>query len=578
MKKPDKKAFGNLLVDAGMITEAQLEEVLSIQKGTGKKIGDILKERGYITQQDIIQVLEFQLGIPHVNLERTQIDTKVVEKVPENLARRHKLFAYKINQENKLVVAMSDPLNIFAVEDVKICSGLDVTTCIATEEDILKAITKYYSTQKMERAVQEYKREIDADNNQEQDNDKKTEKRDDALSRETTVSDAPIVKFVNNILEQAIERRASDVHIEAQEKYLKIRYRIDGELHEFMRQGADLLPGIIARIKIMSGMNIAEKRIPQDGRISLNTEKEEYDMRVSSLPTVHGEKIVIRINSKSSFVKDKSILGFFPDDLEKFNDLLKNPNGIILVTGPTGSGKSTSLYAALKDLNREDVNIVTVEDPVEAKVEGVNQVQINSKAGMTFASALRSILRQDPDIIMIGEIRDEETARIATTAAITGHLVLSTLHTNDAASSISRLVDMGIEPFMVGASVRGIMAQRLVRRICPKCIAEYTPEESELKLFRNEPGVKLGNNIKFAKGEGCTYCGNTGYRGRIGIYEILTITNKVERLINSNANADEIKKAVVEDGMYTLRTSAMRRVLEGQTTTAEMIRVAFSNE
>ncbi len=565
-----KKNFGKLLVEAGMITEEQLQKVLTIQKGTGKKIGEALKEKGYITDQDIVQVLEFQLGIPYVNLERIEISPEAVKKIPENLAKRHKLIAIRIDQDNKLVVAMSDPMNIFAIDDIKICSGLDIVPNIALEGDILKAVNKYYSTQKIESVVEEYRKGMESEAESE------VELKADALS--TQVDGAPIVKFVNNVLEQAIGRRASDIHIEPQEKYIKIRFRVDGDMKEFSRQGLELYPEILARLKIMSGMNIAEKRIPQDGRISTAYEKEEYDMRVSSLPTVYGEKVVIRINSKSSFVKDKSVLGFFPDDLEKFNSVLKNPNGIILITGPTGSGKSTSLYAALKDLNREDVNIITVEDPVEAKIEGINQVQINVKAGMTFASALRSILRQDPDIIMVGEIRDAETAKIATSAAMTGHLVLSTLHTNDAASAVTRLVDMGVEPFLVGASVKGIMAQRLVRTICPKCKTEYTPDESELKLFRNERGVGLADNVKFCKGEGCAYCNNTGYRGRIGIYEILAVTNNMERIINTNATADQIKQMATEDGMYTLKTSCMRRVIAGQTTTAEMLRVVYAND
>ena len=570
MIKSAKKSFGNLLVDAGMINQEQLDEALAEQKGSGKKIGQVLMEKGFISKQDIEQVLEFQLGIPYVNLERIEVDIEAVQKIPENLAKRHKLIAYKIDHDNKLVVAMSDPLNIVALDDIKICSGLDIVPNIAPQEDIIKAITKFYSSQKLDKVVKEYKKAIEAEAKEIHDTSKEI--------HDTGIADSPIVKLVDNILEQAIGRRASDIHIEAQEKYLKIRFRVDGEMQEFMRQDMELHQAVLARIKIMSNMNIAEKRVPQDGRISMKFDDEEYDMRVSTLPTVYGEKVVIRINSKSTFVKDKSVLGFFSDDLEKFSDILKNPYGIILVTGPTGSGKSTSLYAALKDLNRDNVNIITVEDPVEAKVEGINQVQINAKAGMTFASALRSILRQDPDIIMIGEIRDSETAQIATTAAITGHLVLSTLHTNNAASSITRLVDMGIEPFMVGASVKGIMAQRLLRKICPKCTIEYEPDQAELKLFKDEALFNSNEKIKFSKGEGCAYCGYTGYRGRIGIYEILTVTNKIERLINANANADEIQTAALQEGMSTLQRSCMRRVFVQQTTTAEMIRVVYSNQ
>ena len=564
MQKTNRKTFGRLLVEAGIVTEEQLNESVEMQKQSGKKLGEVLLEKGYISQDDIIQVLEFQLGIPHVSLERFEIEPAAVRKVPENLAKRHELIPIKII-DNTLVVAMSDPLNIFAIDDIKISSGLEVLPNIASPDDIKKAISKYYSSQQAVKVAEEYKRELTTD----------TKSKDNI---EEVVNSAPIVKLVNNIIEQGVKSRASDIHIEAQEKYVRVRYRIDGQLQEVMKYDVDLLPAIVTRIKITGNMDIAEKRIPQDGRMSISVDNNPYDLRLSVLPTVHGEKVVIRITSKSSFVKDKSELGFYTDDLEKFSQILQNPHGIILVTGPTGSGKSTTLYAAVKDLNKTDTNIITVEDPVESKIEGINQVQVNVKAGLTFAFALRSILRQDPDIIMVGEIRDGETANIAISAAITGHLVLSTLHTNDAPSSVSRLIDMGIEPFLLGSSLVGIVAQRLVRRVCPKCSEEYTPNEDEMKILRNDLDIEDAQFIKLTKGNGCTYCSHTGYRGRLGVYEIMTITPKIRQSINSRATSDIIKQIAVDEGMKTLKINCMRLVLDGKTTINELLRVAYSNE
>jgi len=564
MQVPNRKTFGELLVEAGIITREQLNEAIETQKQTGKKLGEVLKQKGYITQDDIIQVLEFQLGIPHINLDRFEIEADAIKRVPENLAKRHELIPVKIDGK-KIIVAMSDPLNLFAIDDIKIYTGLDVEPNIASSEDIKKAIGKFYTSQEAVKVAEQYKKDLGIEI-----------KAVDNL--EEIVNSAPIVKLVNSLYEQAIKSRASDIHIEPMERFVKIRYRIDGQLHEIMKYDIELLQAIVTRIKITGNMDIAEKRIPQDGRVSLNLDGNAYDMRLSILPTIYGEKTVIRIASKSTFIKDKSELGFYPDDLEKFNGILNNPHGIILVTGPTGSGKSTTLYAAMKDLNKEDVNIITVEDPVEAKIEGINQVQVNAKAGMTFASALRSMLRQDPDIIMVGEIRDSETANIAVSAAITGHLVLSTLHTNDSVSSISRLEDMGVEPFLLGSSVVGVLAQRLVRRICPKCAEEYVPDISELKLLKSNLEIDSVEDYKLIRGTGCTYCGHTGYRGRLGVYEILTVTNRQKELINKGASIEEIKQAALEEGFKTLKMNCIRLVLDGKTTVSEMMRVAYANE
>ncbi len=564
MNKANRKNFGKLLLEAGMITEEQLNEAVDFQKKSGKKLGEVLKEKGYITQDDIIQVLEFQLGIPHINLDRYDLEPEALRKVPEHLAKRHELIPVKF-MDNKLVVAMSDPLNIFAIDDVKIYSGLEVLPNIASSDDIKKAITRYYSSQEAVAVAEQFKKELAVDGK-------------DKDNIEDLVNSAPIVKLVNNIFEQAIKARASDIHIEPQEKYLKVRYRIDGQLQEIMKYDVELHPAIVTRIKITGNMDIAEKRIPQDGRMSMNVDNSAYDLRLSVLPTINGEKTVVRITSKTSFVKDKTQLGLYPDDLEKFAGILQNPYGIILVTGPTGSGKSTTLYAALKDLNKADVNIVTVEDPVEAKIEGINQVQVNTKAGLSFASSLRSILRQDPDIIMVGEIRDAETASIATSAAITGHLVLSTLHTNDAPSSISRLGDMGIEPYLLGNSLQGIIAQRLVRRVCVKCGEECEPDENDLKVLIEDFGLKDVSSIKLAKGKGCSYCSHTGYRGRLGVYEIMIITPRIRKLINERATGDILREAAEDEGMKSLRMNCLRMVLDGKTTISELLRVAYSNE
>jgi type IV pilus assembly protein PilB len=390
------------------------------------------------------------------------------------------------------------------------------------------------------------------------------------------VNSAPIVKLVNYIIEQAVRIKASDIHIEPYSKDIRIRYRVDGQLQEMMRHDVRLLPAIVTRIKISGEMNIAEKRKPQDGRISIKIDKKDYDLRVSILPTVHGEKVVIRIIDKSGLLKDKESLGFMKEDLIKFENILKSPHGIILVTGPTGSGKSTTLYTSLKELNKENINIITVEDPVESTLEGINQVQVNPKAGLDFAGALRSILRQDPDIVMIGEIRDRETVEIAVRAAVTGHLVVSTLHTNDAPSTVTRLIDMGIEPFLISTSLTGIIAQRLVRKICPVCKTEYTPEPGEISVLDQSAVEEYGGSIKLYRGEGCNKCNNSGYSGRIGVYEIMSISRQLKQLINQGANADDIKIQAEKDGMSTLKKSCTRLVLEKITTLEELIRIAYA--
>ena len=559
-----KLRIGDLLLQYGIITDEQLQTALSIQKTEGGKIGEVLINSGFATRENINEVLEYQLGIPYVDLSEYNIDKAATSTITETLARRHMLIPIKIT-ETELYVAMEDPLNIFAIDDVRIFSGKDIVPMLASESQVVKAIDLHYGKEQADQAAEQYKQE------HAQDNVVNLDESEEDLS----VKNAPIVKLVNTMLEQGVHNRASDIHIEPYEKHIRVRYRIDGRLKQLFEYEIQLLPAIVARIKIMSGMDIAEKRKPQDGRISITVDRREFDIRVSSLPTSYGEKVVMRLNSKEGFSIGKEALGFFPDDKEKFEGILSNPFGIILVTGPTGSGKSTTLYTSLNELNDEFINIVTVEDPVESQIEGINQVQVHEKAGLTFAAALRSILRQDPDVIMIGEIRDGETAEIAVKASITGHLVVSTLHTNDAPSSITRLIDMGIEPFLIGASVVGIIAQRLVRRLCPKCrekieMTEFDRKVMDIKEGEEAPGVY--------KAVGCHVCNNTGYSGRIGVYEIMPVDNEIRDIINKNGTADDIRAKAMENGMRTLRFNAKRLVLNGTTTMDELLRIAYGTE
>lgn len=579
-----KERLGNQLVRAGVITQEQLEKALDIQTRTGKRLGEILSKEGYINKKVLYEFLEKQLGIPHVDLEEMEISDELVKLVSENIERRHKLIP--IGKDNMtLRVAMSDPMNIFSVDDLRLATGMEIVPFLADEEQIVTILNKHYEKPKLAAssvkgsAEEEAKRNFDFEEeikkvNEEINVEISQDEPDDDIIEISDVENAPIVKMVNIIFNKAVASHASDIHMEPYEDCVMIRYRVDGQLLEVMKYDKKILPSLVARIKIISGLNIAEKRIPQDGRIAMKINEAAYDMRVSVLPTMFGEKVVIRIADKAGFDVSKKELGFFQDDMEKFDDILSHPHGIVLVTGPTGSGKSTTLYTALKELCKPNVNILTVEDPVESTIRGINQVQVNTKAGLTFAAALRSFLRQDPDIIMVGEIRDGETAEIAIRAAITGHLVLSTLHTNDAASSITRMIDMGIEPFLISSSVVGVIAQRLVRRLCPKCKVEYEPKPNEVAA------------LKFAEGEipkvfmpkGCPNCNNTGYRGRIAIYEIMTISSEERELIAKNVTSDKLKEVAINNGMKTLRDNCARLVKSGVTSLDEMFRVTYAKE
>ena len=560
-----KKRIGDILVEEGLITKEQLEVALESAKAEKKKIGEALAELGFVAEQAIAEGLSSQLGFEYVNLSTIHIPDNVIALINESVLRKHSMIPYAFvpNTINQVMVAMADPMDMSAIDDFSIVTNLQVIPAVSTTYDINVALDRYYGNSEALKAAQEYAREREdmAAKNQEGD------------GTDQDVQNSPVVQLVTSMVEQAARQRASDIHIEAREDSVHVRFRIDGSLCEKFVYSIHLLPSIMARLKIVGGMDIAEKRKPQDGRFSIVVDKKEYDIRVSILPTVYGEKCVMRLAQKKALTRNKSELGFSPSELQTFDDILKNPNGIILVTGPTGSGKSTTLYTALSELNREDVNIITVEDPVEANINGINQVQVNVKAELTFASALRSILRQDPDIIMIGEIRDGETAEIAVQASITGHLVVSTLHTNSAAGSINRLINMGVEGYLLADSLVGIIAQRLVRRLCPHCKKPHYITETERRIM----GLKEDINPEIFEPVGCERCDNTGYSGRIGIYEIMKITPPLKELISRNASVGELKKMGMREGMRTLRQSATLLVLKGITSVPEMIKTTFEN-
>ena len=561
-----KVRLGDLLVQKGIITEEQLSEALKQQKEKKLMLGEMIVSMGFASQSQINDVLCEHLNIDFVDMREEEPDPQVLSLLDESIMRKYTLgpLRHDNNNAGALQVAMADPMNILAMDDINIITGMQVVPILANAQDINAFLDKAFGQQQAQNIVELYKRE-------QEDNNKEAEKENNARREE--IENAPIVVLINNIIEQAVRQRASDIHIEPMEKTVRVRYRIDGNLKEIMKYDNALLGAITTRIKIMSGMDISEKRKPQDGRITTTVDRREYDIRVSNLPTVYGEKVVMRIASKEGFNVDISKLGLTERDRKVFQDILRNPHGIILVTGPTGSGKSTTLYTALSELNTEDVNIITVEDPVEANIDGINQVQVNTKANLTFASALRSILRQDPDIIMIGEIRDSETAEIAVRASITGHLVVSTLHTNSTASSVARLEDMGVESYLIADSMVGIIAQRLVRRLCEcKKPKEATVEEKQLL------GVDTDKSYTIYEPCGCKLCNNTGYYGRMGIYEIMKISPAIKRLISKNADAEDIKNQAVKEGMNTLKMAAANGVKEGITSIAEMIKATYEAE
>lgn len=555
-----KVRLGEILVNSRLITEEQLTIALGEHRKAGKKLGEYLIEQNIVSEDNLVMALSQQLGLDTVDLANVTVDKAILDLIPIDVLKKNVIFPYSFREDNLSVlrVAMADPLDYNAQDDINLITNYQVEPVVASSRTIMMAIDKFFGQKEMSSALEAYAKEKGL-----------VEQADEAA--EEAVSNSPIVTLVKEMIEKAARQRASDIHLEPMETYIRVRYRIDGALYERMRYSPSVLSSVIARIKIIGGMDISEKRKPQDGRITQMVDRVEYDIRVSILPTVYGEKVVMRLAMKANLNREKSQLGFKPNEMAQFDHVLKNPNGIILVTGPTGSGKSTTLYTALSELNTEDVNIITVEDPVEANIDGINQVQTNNKANLTFASALRSILRQDPDIIMIGEIRDEETARIAVQASITGHLVVSTLHTNSTAATVTRLEDMGLESYLVADSVVGIVAQRLVRRLCPACKKPVLADADEKKVM-NVPETQ---DVTIYQPCGCPQCGETGYKGRIGVYEIMVMSPELKRIISKKEGTDKLKAQALAEGMKTLRMSATEYVLDGTTSYNEMLRVSF---
>lgn len=549
--------LGDLLISAGVIRPEQLNDALAIQKKTRERLGDVLINNGIITEQQLIEALQMQLGVDFVDLTAVSIPLELARFVPRSIAKKYCVVPVKL-QKDELYVAMSDPLNFEAQEEIKSASHKQVVPMIATRRAVEQAIATLYGNEGTARAIEEMKRE--AGSNQADIVPVQMSKAVD-----NGAAEAPTIRFVNSVIERAITERASDIHLEPQEGEMVVRMRIDGVLRRIFTVPANLQATVIARLKIMGGMNIAERKIPQDGRAMVTAKDKEIDLRISSIPTIYGEKIVLRLLDKSSGHINRKTIGLEGEDEKKYDRLLKNSSGVILIVGPTGSGKSTTMCAMIQELCNEQTNIMTLEDPVEYNIPGANQCQINEKTGMTFAAGLRSILRQDPDVISVGEIRDGETASIAVRAAITGHLVISTLHTNDAVSTISRLVDIGVEPYMISSALRGVVSQRLVRKICPQCRKAYTPTEEEKRMV----GIAENEDVTFYKGEGCQECGRTGYRGRRGVFEILTLDAALRREVANNASSEELTKTALKNGFVTMKDNCRRLVLEGVTTVAE---------
>ena len=546
------RRLGQMLVDAGVVSEAQLSDALEVQKTRGSQLGRVLVELGFATQAAILQILADQIGIRFVQFKDIHPDANAVAAVPRELAVRYTVMPVGFDQKGRLVVAMADPQNVLALDDLRIVTGFDCMPAIATREDIVSTIEEIY------RVATHLTDDIEDTLGEE------------LASLSEVALDAPIVKLVNFMITKAVTERASDIHIEPQDKDLRVRYRIDGVLHEMMRSPKSAQAAIVSRFKVMADMDIAESRKPQDGHVSISVGGHALDLRVSTLPTVYGERIVLRILRKDSILLQLSDLGFLPGTLERFEASFKKPYGAVLVTGPTGSGKSTTLYAAVNVLNEVNRHILTAEDPVEYRLEGVNQVQMNPRAGLTFATALRSFLRCSPDVILVGEIRDAETANIAIESALTGHLVLSTLHTNDSASAITRLTEMGVEPFLISSSVDCVLAQRLARTLCKECKAEYEPPR-QLLIDAGYPEDDLPATLWRAVG--CRRCGGTGYRGRTGLHEVLQVSEQISRLCVAGASSDVIKRTAIAEGMLTLRHDGLEKVRQGITSVEEIARV-----
>ena len=551
--------LAEILLAEGLVDENQLAVAYDEQHRVGRSLGRVLVDQGVLSEGQLVASLAQQIGLPFVDLEDYKVDGSATGRVSGAVCRRHTALPIGYTDDGKLLLAMADPGNVFALDDVRSMTGLEVKAVVATKNDVLAAIERYYrADQDMDDLTSAMGVEADTG---------------DELSRVTeVVEEAPIVKFVNLLINQAIQDRASDIHLEPTEHDLRVRYRIDGVLHDIMRSPRSIQSGVISRLKIMADIDISERRKPQDGRMSVNANGKKIDLRVATLPTVWGEKVVMRILDNSTASLNLADLGFGDANYERFSRSFTKPYGMILVTGPTGSGKSTTLYATLNIISRPEVNVITVEDPVEYRLPGINQVQTNVKAGLTFAAALRSILRADPDVVLIGEIRDKETAHIAIEAALTGHLVLSTLHTNDAPSAITRLTEMGIEPFLVGSALDCVLAQRLTRRLCAKCKEAYTPSATDLQQvgFPWSPDDPLPTLYRPV---GCSTCSRTGYKGRIALHEVMTMNESIEHLAVSRASSTVIAEAARDGGLISLRDDGLRKVAEGVTSIEEILRV-----
>lgn len=564
--------LGQLLVKNKVVTEDQLAAAIELQQRDGGRVGSNLVKLNYISEDALVEFLSKQYGVPSVNLADNNVDPSLVKFIPHDVAQKYQIFPISKNGAT-LTIAMIDPSNVFAIDDVKFMTGYNVKPVVASESAIQQSIAEHYG--QSADALQSVVNNMTDFNEESLDLIHETEEEEDLGELQSATEEAPVVKLVNLILGEAITRGASDIHVEPYEKEFRVRYRVDGVLYDIMQPPLKLKAALSSRIKIMAELDISERRLPQDGRIKLKIQDRGVDLRVSTLPTLFGEKIVMRILDKESLELDLTKLGFEEQALADFNEAIRSPFGMVLVTGPTGSGKTTSLYSALSTINTIDVNIMTAEDPVEYNLKGINQVHVRDDIGLSFAAALRSFLRQDPDIVMVGEIRDFETAEIAVKAALTGHLVLSTLHTNDAPSTISRLLNMGVEPFLVSASVVLILAQRLCRKICEHCKEEDSMPESALLDIGFSPDE--AKTMKCYKGQGCSKCGDTGYKGRIALYEVMPVKDDLKELILRGGSASELKKTAVQLGMKTLRMSGLTKIKEGVTSIEEVLRVTFKD-
>lgn len=553
------KRLGDVLFDAGLVTEGQIEHALSEQKTTKRRLGDELIAEGIITEAGLIEALQMQLGVEFIDLSQVDLDPEMSRVVSKNVARQYNVVPVRTTPD-EVYLAMSDPLNFMAIEAVKHATRKRVVPMVAMHDAIMRAIMTLYGNEGAARAIEEMKRDArPAD-------DSSSGFAATSLGGDADAQSAPTVRLVNSIIERAATERASDIHLEPREADLHVRMRIDGLLRTILTVPKELQASVISRLKIMGGMNTSERRVPQDGRASIRLKKQDIDLRINTLPTIHGETVVVRLLDKNDSLFDPQGIGLTGENLEKYNRLISSNNGMVLIVGPTGSGKSSTMYTMIRHLNTDSVNLVTLEDPVEYNIDGVNQVQINEKTGMTFANGLRAILRQDPDIVAVGEIRDGETAEIAMRAAITGHLVLSTVHTFDAASTIDRLVDIGVEPYLIASGIRGIISQRLVRLVCPHCRQEYDPSPEEFETI----GLPYDAHVKFYRGTGCPLCFGTGYRGRTGVFEILTLDRALRTSITGGATREELQGAIERSGSFkTMEASCRELVLSGVTTAEE---------